>query len=749
MATNRLVQGISTPTVDFYLQADELSYDVAANTHVVRCYLVAVNRGNTSTFYSYTDASVSGSVEGIGFGVSGASATLASGTPNGGTFWSYGPYDITVNGNADGTASADLTLVVSYPNAASTGGSKAGSFALTTLTAVPGVPASVALARNSDTQATLTWEDTSASNGAPTSNQIQTSVNGAGFSEVASISPSTSLVLAAAANQKILAQVRATNSAGSSAWSASSNAVFTTPAAPTNVVAAKDAALDITVSFTSNVGFTEHQHVVEHGTVASGVTTWDASPLASLASGTISYKHVAPDPAKVHVYRVFPRNTDTGALEGTKVLSNEVQLLAAPNAPTLATPAAYQDKAAAFTPTWTHNPVDTTPQTAYEMEYSLNGGAYATTGKITSTTSSKTFAASTYLANDALTYRVRTYGESATASPWSDTATVTFKTRPVATIASPADLSTWAEADLRVGLGFSQAEGAAFVSATIVLAQGTTTLETVTSTTLASTDMATDVANGGSYKLTVTVLDSNGLTSDAVVSTFSVAYTLPVAAGVVAAYLEDSGIGQLDLTIPAAGVGEAEAVAVTIYRTIDGTRETVTAAYPVSAGTITILDTTPTINGTNSYLVRTISADGATKDTLVDMVTTEDEWAYLNTGAGFDTIVRFSRRLVLGATPARQTALVGAAGRTRPIALFGENKSLEVFGSATVLSDEVSATLADGGSSIADIEEFLLTAGRSCLRDPSGRRVLGAVSGSFSNRTGVSAEFQFVISEAT
>jgi len=51
---------------------------------------------------------------------------------------------------------------------------------------------------------------------------------------------------------------------------------------------------------------------------------------------------------------------------------------------------------------------------------------------------------------------VRTYGESATVSPWSDLEMVTFKTRPVVTVTAPADAGTYTKAALSVELGFSQ-----------------------------------------------------------------------------------------------------------------------------------------------------------------------------------------------------------------------------------------------------------------------------------------------------
>jgi len=160
---------------------------------------------------------------------------------------------------------------------------------------------------------------------------------------------------------------------------------------------------------------------------------------------------------------------------------------------------------------------------------------------------------------------------------------VTYKTRPVVTITAPADSGTYTKSALTVELGFSQAESATFVNATIKVLQGTTVLETLISSTRASTLMGTAVANGVSYSVTVTVIDSNGLTSTLVTSAFSVVYTLPPAAGVTATYLPDSGIGQIGLSFPEAVATEAVMTGVTITRTIDGVAESVVSEYPAAS----------------------------------------------------------------------------------------------------------------------------------------------------------------------
>ena len=523
--------------------------------------------------------------------------------------------------------------------------------------------------------------------------------------------------------------------------------MYTTPAVPSAVSAAKSGT-DIVVGWANNVAFFEYETEIWHGTMVGSTITWDGTALATVATGGTSYTHVAPNNAQIHVYRVRSRNLDTGALSSAYVQSNSVQLLAAPNAPTFGTVPSFANKAADLVIPWAHNPVDTTAQTAYEFGYSTDGGStWAGTGKVISGTSSYTIPASTYAGNVALTVRVRTWGQATTggsdttgASPYSTTDVVTFKTLPVATITTPADTVTFTQATLTVVLGFSQAESASFVRATIGLYQGTTLLEQVVSTTAGGTTLATKVADGVSYTVKATVLDSNGLNSSQVSSAFTVAYTLPVAAVVTVTYLEDSGIAQLDLAIASPGAGEAAAVTVTIMRTIDGKTETVIEDYP-RAASLTILDMTPTIHGTNEYTATTFSADGAAVDVAGTLVTAEESWAFLSTGAGFSRIVSFSANLTLGAVPDRVSVLIPTSGRDAPIVLFGENTTLVVDGSATIFWD--------GGSTVEEIETFLLEAGRVCYRDPSGRRMFGVVKGAFSDRGPRVTGFAYTVSEAS
>lgn len=651
------------------------------------------------------------------------------------------------NSNGTPPASFSVTGSIGATGTSSAGGpsSVTQSVSLPTLKVVPGIPTAVTAARISDTSDTVSWAQSSASNGQPTSNTIRQKVNGGAWSDVVTISPATSANLTCAANQKIIYGVKASNTAGDSAWSADSAPLFTTPAAPTSVVATKSGS-DIVITFVDNVAFAEHSHLLEHGVDVAGVITWDGSTLATITAGTLTYTHTAPNPAQKHVYRLKAKNTDVAGLASANVQSNTVQLLTAPNKPAVPATAPFQDKAATFRFTWVHNPVDTTVQTKRQVRYSLDGGSTWTTGaKTTDANQYLDFAGGTWAANVAVTFQVRTKGGydsggdgDASYSPWSDSITVTFKTKPATAILSPANASTYVQAALTVGLSFTQAEAATFVSATIELWQAGLLLESINSTTLAGTLFATRVANGGTYTVKATVKDSNGLVSSQVTSTFSVTYTSPVAAVVAVTYLSESGIAQLELTIPAAGGGLAAAVSVTIDRLIDGVSENVVSAYP-SAPSLTILDTTPTIAGDNVYKVTTISADGATTVVSLTKTIAEQQWAFMSKGAGYTQIIKFGGAIKPVAIPTVDSALVKASGRRRAIGLYAKTGGLVVTGVGDLITGE--------GSTPKEIEDFLLITGKGCYRDPSGRRIFGVIEGQVARDTAKFGSVSYSVTE--
>jgi len=645
--------------------------------------------------------------------------------------------------NADGKRSINVIGRMEATGTSGAGGPTEVTqpITLTDLTLVPSTPSGVTATRISDTQTTLSWGN-SGGRATPTNIAVDIRYNGGPWGRIVNMGNATSVTVGAYANNKIEYRVSAGNSAGYSGWG-QSNAIYTTPGAPTNVTAVKNAGLDIVIGFTENVDFAEHTHEVWHGTVSGGVTTWDIAALATLASGVTSYTHVAPNASVVHIYRV---RAQAGSLSSAYATSGAVQLLVAPNKPTVPAMPAAADKASALTFAWTHNPADTTPQTAYEFSYSTNGGSsWTSTGKVTSTAQSRAITASTYAANVALTTRVRTWGQATTggadgtgASPWSDLRTVTYKTVPTTSITAPVNGSSISDSTVRVNVTFAQAESATFVKAQVQLLQGATLLEEKDSTIQVGITLDTAVQNAGSYTVRARVQDSNGLWSAWASNTFSVAFLAPVPAVATASFLPESGFAQLNLLIAAPGAGQAAAVSVTITRTINNVTETVVLDYP-SADELAFLDTVPTTHGTNTYTITTKSGNGSQSSVTVVLVTEECRRAYLSKGTGFETVVVFGGNLQVKDDPSVASSTIQAAGRLKPIGLYGVETSVTLKVSSFIFENF--------GSEMEDIRALLLLPGKACFRDATGRRVFGSVRGSVAYKKTYRGDLNFTLTE--
>lgn len=718
------------------------------------------NTGTSGTLYLYyTISSVNTATRTYTVRVRGLIENRSSPTHVNGATWSIqswgasGTFDIngvqtitvydgttTLTLNAAGDASSSTqTFTMGATGTQGLGGPTAVSetLSLPAIKVLPNAPTGLTATRVSDTQIQLNWAQTSPSNGAVANHVIQRRVNqpagvGAevGWDSGTIISPTTTATVSAQPNEQWQYRVWARNAQGQRV-SNNSNIVYTTPAAPSSVAAAKLPNQDIKVTFVSNVAYEAYNHEVWHGSVAGGVTTWDGAPLTTLAAGVQEYTHAAPNPSQVHIYQVRAKQ---GTLFSSYVQSNQVQLLVAPNKPTVPAMGAFADKALAFNFNWVHNSQDTTPQSAYEVQYSVNGGtSWNTTNKTASTVQSYVFPAGWFSANTALTMRVRTWGQATTggsegtgASPWSDVKTVTFKTRPTTTITAPANGATLNGATVTVNLTFAQTEGATFVKAELRLSRttgGTVVLEDLETTNLIGTKFATTVDNATAYTVRARVLDSNGIWSNYVTNAFSVTYLPPVLPVTTLDYLEETGWGQINLTVPDPGAGESAAAFVTITRRIDGGAEEVLVTNFPTSPTLSFFDTTPTIHGTNTYTITVTTALGAQRVLTRTLVTEECRRAFLSKGSDFSMVAAFGGNLEVDISLSVASTTVQAAGRTKPIGLYGVETSKALKVSSFIFPRESYST-------ILELEAFLLVPGRTCYRDATGRRVFGTVKGS-------------------
>src|SRR5690606_34837252 len=106
----------------------------------------------------------------------------------------------------------------------------------------------------------------------------------------------------------------------------------------------------------------------------------------NVSSAQSTWVHTSPSGATTHRYRVRARSSwqTSFVVSQYSGASNVVQVIAPPLAPDGLGPTVL-DATETNTLVWNHNSADTTPQSAYELQYRdwLSGDPWTTTGKIT------------------------------------------------------------------------------------------------------------------------------------------------------------------------------------------------------------------------------------------------------------------------------------------------------------------------------------------------------------------------------
>lgn len=506
---------------------------------------------------------------------------------------------------------------------------------------VPTAPDTPTVARTSDTSHTVTWNRNASVAGRYQNQYVMRQTLGAdgvwsAFSTIKTITTDYTTTGSqsytdntTAANNVYRYKIKAANDSGE-ATSGISDIVYTTPVAPTSVVAAKNASGDIVLTVAVGHKFTAANAIIEESQDGGAY-----APLATVAidRDDFTYTHVSPSAAVTHTYRVSIEVDSTGnvgdGLTSATTESNTVVLASAPNPPVLqATVPVVSDftNEATLTFVWDHYPTDTTPQRKRQIRYRVAGDSWFDTSIVTTSdehvaATVASIAANTGAVNgDILEWAVSTWGEATTggrdgtgASEWSATGSVVLSTTPTVAITSPVDASTLVTSELTVDFTYFQAESSPQAQYRAVLKQGATVLETKTGAGEAtSVTFATPILDGESYTVEVDAQSEDGKWSDVITSDFDVSYLPPALVEATAVYYEDSGTVLISLFPQGSedGVTE-EAVSVTVERSINGGDwEVVATDIPADSA---LVDTQPSIHGINCYRLITVTTTGSTR----------------------------------------------------------------------------------------------------------------------------------------
>lgn len=456
-------------------------------------------------------------------------------------------------------------------------GAWSGSRSFTTAPNAPSAPTIGTPARVSDGQQTVNWTRVASGSAPYASQQVQRRVfNGSwgAWTGVATIGTAYTTNGAQSwsdtgttGNRIYQYQVKASNASGEATSGASVN-VYTTPGAPASVVAAKNATGGVVLTLVHTVAHTAVDTVLEYST--NGGSSW--SSLTSLNGAATSYTWASPPTENPLMFRarvVVDHASQVGnGLTSAWRTSNTVQLLAPPNAPSSLNPngVVYDgDTARVFT--WQHNPVDSSPQSKYQIRYREVGDGWTEGSQTTSASSAHEFAS--FPNGEDYEWAVRTWGLHADPSPWSATAVFTTSTPPVVAVTEPGEEHT--TSTLVVEWSYFDEEATAQSAWESDLTRDSVVVEARSGSGAATTTtFTTRLDDATTYTVRVRGRDGSGLWSEWDAVTFTTDFLLPPQPSVQLTWDPDTGAVNITVGNPEAGEGEAEPDHNTVYRSVDG-----------------------------------------------------------------------------------------------------------------------------------------------------------------------------------
>lgn len=246
-----------------------------------------------------------------------------------------------------------------------------------TVQQAPAAPSGLTRTAGSGNSQNLSWTNNTSTGFEYQNVLVQRRLLGGSWATIATLSgTSTSYVDTSASSNSVYEyRVQGRNTAGTSP---ASNVVrgSTKPATPTNLVASKLPNGDIQLDATNNAPYVS-------GPISFIISIWEVEDgnavlVDQTITGSLPWTHEDPDPVKQYRYTmqaVYSPFIESDESEP----SNTVVLLTPPDKPTaLAPDGEARDWNQPITASWQHNPVDTTPQTAAEIQVRKPGGDWYT-----------------------------------------------------------------------------------------------------------------------------------------------------------------------------------------------------------------------------------------------------------------------------------------------------------------------------------------------------------------------------------
>ena len=576
----------------------------------------------------------------------------------------------------------------------------------------PVAPSNITATRVSDTRQNLSWTRNASASAPYASQLVRRRVDFGDWTTIATLSgTATSYADTSTQTGRVYSySVRAINAAGE-AWDYAPH-IYTTPWVPAAPVATKQASGDIVVArgdLSRNATWSVRH--AETGTV-----------LASNLTAT-SWTHSNPSPTQVWSYQIRATSPSPVLNSAWSPSSNSIQLIAPPQAPTTQGPN-VADPGEGFYLLWRHNPVDGTPQRAYQVQTRASSldPWVDLTSQVTSTTSQHFVAAGTWSAPSTREWRVRTWGQHGQASSYSSTAALQLSGRPTAGITQPD--GTHNSPQLTVRWTYHDPEGSSQSAWRVELLSGSMVLEQRSGLgNSTSRSLWAELADGGTYTVRVQVCDGAGLWSEQASQTFTVTYALPPTPDLEANFRKDEGYTVLTPDVNMEhGTREPVSHLRVERATADGWQVLHDDVQPGQS----VVDMLPRLGTVVAYRAVSVANIGSVAYSTPVQVETKTKWVFINHGSGFGQVVRVYGNLEAGRSFSRDKHLKRYAGRPLPVERAGTARERTYSLTGTLFAPWAPPDLT---SSYEDFEAAADAAGPVCVRDPEGVRMFVSTGG--------------------
>lgn len=575
----------------------------------------------------------------------------------------------------------------------------------------PPVPASVVATYVDDTRADLAITHRSAGSGNPISNTlVERSTDGGKFEQVVSLKGAASnwSDTTISKDHKYEYRVRTANPSRKSGYAAANVAVFTTPATPSVVTAAKNG-VDIEVSFVDGSRWASSFNLQDN---PGGIWGWDGAGLPAATESPFIV--LAPNPAQTHEYRVQAVAPD-GRLSLWSLGSNVVQLQGRPNAP-VGLFAGAVDRASDVDATYLHNPVDTTRQRMRQGRWRAQGAVDWVYGpEDTTDVQVLSWAVGVLdVFGKHVEYQVRTKGDHKDWSDWSASAVLILSdlgsvnvTKPDGTLTSGKVVGEW---------GWFDPAGGPQTGWRATLLIGGVEVETrAGSGTADSVVFRTYADDGASVQVKVEARNQDGLWSEPAYSDIQdVVYALPIAPVVEVNFDPDTGQAEIIVLNSGDEVGDDSGLPEVLGNRLyvidpDGTQRIIDDRMEPNSVAV---DMTPVLGKPVTYILETDSDAPSTRVTEISVTFDAEQRYWLTTSSG--------ESVWLGYDPNEDIDIdtgiekFHPEGRTWPVGRDHGRREMTINFSSKVFSDEALTW--------AEMQRFALTGENLVFRTPDGMR---------------------------